>query len=187
MTGPYFRHSSWPPFHYRGTEFTLNHLDEFTLGITDEQGAPRLIAVTFEDHCFTKKPERDDPELVYSGSTRRSGQFCFERYANSLWLPNHIKTMTTGIVWNVEDTLLAYLPIVDGHGTERIYRVIFGLHRVKGLPVDLHLRVDTAYLAAGTPLATYGSIRFPKLVTIVMRNRKVVKNFDRRRKRPRIN
>jgi hypothetical protein len=186
MAGPYFRKESWRPFSYRGNVYTLVHLDEFEITVTDTAGTPRRISVTFGDHCFTKRPVDPDPELVYPDSDRNPGHFCFDRYALSLALPDHIRTATRGQVWNAAGDSFAVIPIVDNADREIVYRIVFSLERVKGLPVDLHLRVKTAYPADNTPFATFGSIRFRHLVALVARNQKPKRITDARRKRPRV-
>ena len=64
MSGPYFQKRSWSPFTYRGTAYTLNHLDVYTFAVNDTSGIERHIAVTFSDHCFTRRPViGDDPSI----------------------------------------------------------------------------------------------------------------------------
>jgi hypothetical protein len=186
MAGQYFRKESWRPFSYKGELYTLDHLDEFEIAVVDTSGTSRRIAVTFGDHCFTKRPVDPDPQLVYSDSDRNPGHFCFDRYALSLDLPNHMLTATQGQVWNAAGDSFAVIPVVDNAGREIVYRIVFSLERVKGLPVELHMRVKTAYPADNTPFATFGSIRFRHLVALVAKNQKPKRITDERRKRPRI-
>lgn len=102
MAGPYFQKTSWAPFCYQGQTYSLDHLDEFEIVVADCGGNDRRIAVTFGDHCFTREPQSVDPALVYPDSNRNPGHFCFERYALSLALRDHIATAVAGMYGSSE-------------------------------------------------------------------------------------
>lgn len=161
---PYFQRKGWSPFVYQGTTHDLSHLDEYQLTVQDSADIDRVIAVTFTDHCFTTKPKAgDDPELVYPDSSRQPGHFAFARYQLTLDLARHIKRAADGKVWNVQGENFAVVPTVDHAGNRVLYAIIFSLDPVKGLPVDLHMRVETAYPATEKPLVTFGFVRFRHL------------------------
>lgn len=174
MPGPYFRHSSWTPFTYQGAVYTLTHLDEYEFSVVDTDGATRAIAVTFGDHCFTRKPEPgDDPSLLYPDSDRNPGHFCFVRYQLSLNLAARISHAVGGKVWRVQGEHFAALPVHLEDGRSVMYGIIFSLDKVTGLPVQLHMRVKTAYPVDEQDPApeTFGETRFKHLVALRMKNK----------------
>ena len=186
MAGRYFQKARWRPFSNKGMLYRLEHLDEFELTVTDTGGILRRIAVTFGDYCFTRAALAHDPEFVYPDSDRRPGHFCFDRYNLSHGLPRHIATATHGKVWTVAGDNYAAVPVVDHTGKEIVYRIVFSLDPVKGLPVALHMRVKTAYPADATPFVTFGSVRFIHLVALRMQNKRPGRIVDQRRKSPRV-
>jgi len=153
--------------------FDLTHLDEYEFNVESTGSIDRqvAIAVTFADHCFTRTPEPgDDPALVYPDSDRRPGHFSFDRYHHTFGLVEHIAQAAQGQVWNVQGTSFAVVHGVDHSGNRVSYGIVFSLDRVKGLPVDLHMRVKTAYPAPKPPL-TFGSVRFRNLVQLRMQGK----------------
>ncbi len=183
----YFQRKSWPPFVYQGTTYDLSHLDEYQLSVRDSADIDRVIAVTFTDHCFTAKPEAgDDPELVYPGSSRQPGHFAFARYQLSLDLARLIEQATHGKVWNVKGENVAAVPTVNHAGNQILYAIVFSLDPVKGLPVDLHMRVESAYPATEKSLVTFGSVRFHHLVALRMERKRPKQITDQRRKVPKV-
>ena len=167
VPGPYFQKSSWPTFVYQGVSYSLTHLDEYTFCVLDTGQVERQIAVTFGDHCFTRKPRPgDDPGLVYSHSDRNPGHFCFERYARSLNLVALIDGAVKGKVWRLQDESFAIIPTIDLRGRPTYYGIIFSLDKVKGLPVDLRMRVKTAFPYTEDEPVTYGHVRFRNLVDL---------------------
>jgi hypothetical protein len=169
MPKPYFKNSTWSPFIYDGNSYNLSHLDEYEFSIVDTTKTKRLIGVTFSDHCFTRKPTSDDNQaLAFRGSTRKPGLFCFKRYELSFGLIGHITNATNGCVWIVDGDNFAVLPIRDTEGQTSYYGIMFSLDRVSGLPIDLHMRVKTAYLLDKKSLVEYGKVRFKMLVTLRM-------------------
>jgi hypothetical protein len=103
VSGSYFpHHPKWSPFTYKEKTYNLDHLHEYQFPVQDTDKLVRNIGVTFSDHCFTRSPEKlDDPALVYSGSSRTNGYFCFERYQLSLSIRSHITNAAAGKVWEV--------------------------------------------------------------------------------------
>jgi len=63
-------------------------------------------------------------------------------------------------------------PTVDQSGKRVFYTIMFSLDRVTGLPVQLHMRIKTAYPAEKAPV-TYGDVRFRHLVALRMRGGRV--------------
>jgi hypothetical protein len=167
LAGPYFQKVSWGAFLYQGATYDLSHLDEYTFVVKDSRGVDRRIAVTFSDHCFTRKPVAgDDPALAYPASDRQPGYFCFERYQCTLGLVRHIAQAAEGHVWIVEGENFAAVPVVDSAGSRELYGIIFSLDPVKRLPIQLHLRVRSAYLCKGRIPITFGQVRFRHLVAL---------------------
>jgi hypothetical protein len=174
MPGPFFRSSSWTPFTYQGTVYTLTHLDEYEFSIVDTDGITRAIVVTFSDHCFTRKPEiGDDSDLLYPSSDRNPGHFCFKRYQLSFKLVAKIADAAQGKVWRVQGENFATLPVQQWDGSSVMYGIIFSLDRVTGLSVQLHMRVKTAYPVDEKDPApeTFGETRFKHLVALRMKNK----------------
>ena len=188
MPGPYFQKDSWEPFVYEGSIYTLSHLDEHEIAVVDSAKRNLLVAVTYEDHCFTQKLEPgNDPALHYANSSRERACFSMERYRHSLSLPDYISSITTGKVWNVEEKNFALLPVITESDRKMFYIIIFSLDPVKGLPVQLHLRVKTAYPRDSQPApTTYGSVRFAHLAALRYKRKYPKKIFDRSRQHPKI-
>lgn len=187
MSGPYFQKQSWPPFTYQAQTYDLTHLDEYETEVNDSGGNVRRIVVSFSDHCFTREPITDDaPGLRYPQSTRVLGHFCTERYRLSLGLSHHVAHVMQGRTWIIQGENFAAIPTVDHQGNKILYGIVFSLDRVKKLPVDLHMRVRTAYPCDVTEIVTYGSVRFPHLVTLRMQGKHPHRNLDRHRPRPRL-
>lgn len=163
----------------------LNHLNEYEFTVKDTDNAERRIAVTFSDHCFTRKPEiGDDLALVYSTSDRHPGHFCFDRYHHSLRLIEHIAQAAVGKVWTVQGDSYAVIPTVDHSGKRLLYGIVFSLDRVTGLPVHLHMRIKTAYPCTEKDIVTFGEVRFRHLVALRMRGKRPGRITDRHRKVP---
>jgi hypothetical protein len=187
MSGPYFQKHRWPDFAYQGQRYGLSHLDEYVFSTDDSQAVMRQIVVTFEDHCFTREWEAgDDAALIYPPSSRKPGCFCIDRYQHSLQLPTHIQRAAGGAVWNIQGDNFAIVPTVTQEGLKVLYGIVFSLDPVKGLPVDLHMRVKTAYPCDEKDIVTYGSVRFRHLVTLRMQKKRPGRIVDRGRKRPKV-
>jgi hypothetical protein len=91
MSAPYFQKDRWPDFEYQGQRYGFDHLDEYVFQVEDSRKAARRIAVSFDDHCFTREWQAgDDAAWIYPRSSRRPGCFCPDRYQHSLHLPAHI-------------------------------------------------------------------------------------------------
>lgn len=154
---------------YQGVTHALNHLDAYEFTVTDTRNVERRIAVSFSDHCFTRTPAPgDDPALAYPDSLRCPGHFCFIRYHLSLGLAGHIARAVDGSVWIVEGADFAVLSVLDQSGRTVHYCIMFGLDSVTGLPVHLHMRVETAYPLDKGDVVTYGKVGFRLLVTLRM-------------------
>ena len=183
MAGPYFSRT-WATFVYQGTSYTLAHLDEYEFVIEDTAHCQRRIAVTFADHCFTRSPvSGDDPALAYPHSDRKPGYFCFERYKLTFELQKHLEYAAKGEVWTVAGQHFAAVPIVDQSGKRICYGIVLSLDRVTGLPVDLHLRVRTAY-PMHREMVTFGAVRFRNLVALRMKNKRPGRITSPGRRRP---
>jgi hypothetical protein len=186
MSRAYFQ-DTWPPFVYRGVTYGFDHLDEYQVEVTDSKQKTRRIAVTFSDHCFTREPlSSDDPALAYRYSSRRVGHFCTERYSHSLNLGGHIGYAIQRRVWHVLDGGYAIVPVVTQQGVRMLYGIVFSLDRVKGLPVDLHMRVKTAHPRDEREIVTFGEVRFAHLVTLRMEGKSPPRITAAHRKRPRL-
>lgn len=187
MSGPYFQKQSWRSFAYQGSIYDLTHLDAYEVEVSDSGGASRRIAISFSDHCFTREPmDGDDPALLYPQSTRPVGYFCMERYQLSMQLAGHIAHAMGGKVWTIEGENFAAIPTVNHQGNKVLYGIVFSLDRAKKQPVDLNMRIRTAYPCDEKDIVTYGSTRFSRLVTLRMQGKRPNRNFDRHRPRPRL-
>ncbi len=187
MSRSYFQKTSWGSFSYQGQVYDLTHLDECQIEAVDSRKVTRRIAVTFSDHCFTREPrDGDDPVLVFPGSTRHIGHFCVERYHLSLNLPAFVAQATAQRVWHLGHDGYAIVPTIDHEGNRVLYGIVFGLDRVTGLPVDLHMRIKSAHPRDEREIVTYGLIRFAHLVTLRMQGKSPPRIMDRHRKRPRL-
>jgi hypothetical protein len=187
MPGPYFPNPSWPSFTYQGTTYDLKHLDEYEFTVVDTDETLRRIAVTFSDHCFTRNPlPGDDATLAYPGSNRGPGHFCVIRHQFSLGLVEHIAQAANKYVWTVAGENFAALPVVDQSGHRVLYGIMFSLERVTGLPVNLHMRVRTAYPIDDAVPVTYGSVRFRHLVALRMKGKSPRRVMDAHRKTPKL-
>lgn len=185
MSGPYFQRYRWPAFTYQGLLYTLEHLDEYIFKVCDSQSVDRQIVVTFGDHCFTRNwVDNDDVGLIYPESSRPRGCFCIDRYQLSLNLRAYIERAVSGQVWNTGHDNYALVPTITHDGRRLLYAILFSLDPVKGLPVDLHMRVKTAYPCDRQVPATFGSVRFRHLVTLRLQRKRPKKISDRGRKRP---
>jgi hypothetical protein len=186
MPGPYFPNSSWAPFVYQGLTYNLTHLDEYEFAVLDTDHMTRNIAVSFSDHCFTRDPEPgDDPGLLYPNSSRPRGYFCFKRYNLSLSIRKHIAFASDGKVWTAEGDNFAVIPVVCVNGQLVEYGIFFSLDRAKGLPVDLHMRVRTAF-PADDEIRTFGSVRFRHLVALRMKGKRPPRITGSHRKAPKL-
>jgi hypothetical protein len=67
-----------------------------------------------------------------------------------------------------------------------LYAIVFSLDRVKGLPVDLHMRIETAYPCDKKPIETFGEVRFRHLVTLRMQRKSAGRLTNQDRRRPRV-
>jgi hypothetical protein len=183
----YFQKSPWTPFVHVGITYDLSHLEEYEFDITDTDEKQRRIAVTFSDHCFTRSYKAQDlPTRFYPGSTRNPGVFCFDRYRYSLGIVRHIAYASTRKVWNAasNDDVFAIVPFINHEGKEVHYAIVFSLERVKGLPVDLHMRIKTAHPRDETGIETFGEVRFRHLVALRMQRKSPGRITDHIRKRP---
>jgi hypothetical protein len=187
MSGPYFQKRSWGSFTYQADTYDLTHLDEYEVDVTDSKGMVRRIAIGYSDHCFTREPRTgDDSALQFLRSTRPVGHFCVERYRLSLGLRQQVAHAMQRKVWNLQGENFAIVPTVNHHGVDTLYAIVFSLDRVKKLPVDLDMRVRTAYPCDIKDITTFGEVRFSHLVTLRIEGKSPGRNLDRRRPRPKL-
>lgn len=185
MSNFYFQKSPWAPFVYQGNSFDLSHLNECILEVVEDGNLPRRIAVTFSDHCFTRdsKPG-DEPELLYPGCSRSPGYFSRTRYHHSLTIAGHLAGVVQGNVWNANGNNYAIVPTVNHHGSPVLYGIFFSLDRVKGLPVHLHMRIQSAFPCDKKPVVTFGRVKFKRLVKLRMQGQHPPRITGPNRKRP---
>lgn len=185
MAKGYLVAAPWPDFVVGDTTYDFSHLNEYTFETVDSDGTTRTIIVSFEDHCFTRKPKgADDTAPVFPGCSRQDGRFCTERFELSKAIQAHIDAASKAKVWSTTSDHYAVVSIGQGDQSQE-YGIVFSLDRVKGLAgVHLHMRIRTAHPRNEEPLDTFGNIRFAHLVKLRMLNQRPNKNFDRHRKRP---
>lgn len=188
MPRPYFQKNPWPDFTYRGTVYSLSHLVEHEITVIDSAKIERSIVVTYNDHCFTEKQKPEiDNELFYPHSSRgKEALFSLERYQLSLALPSLIEDMTKKKTWNVEGGNYALVPTINHNGEKVLYAIMFTLDPKKGLPIDLHMCILTAYPHSDKELVTYGCLDFSHLVSLRVKRQHPKLIYDRNRKRPKI-
>lgn len=185
MTKGYLVAPPWERFVVGETTYDLSHLNEYTFLAEDSGGDDRTIIVSYEDHCFTRKPNGpDDATPLFPGCSREDGRFCAERFELSKEIRRHIEAALKGKVWN--STSDHYAIVVIGEGDQkREYGIVFSLDRVKGIAnVDLHMRIRTAHPRTEDPLETFGHVRFAHLIKLRMQNKRPPKNYDKHRKKP---
>lgn len=189
MSKSYFPGSKWPAFVYQGTSYDLSPLDEYQIGVVDSGEIQRRIAVTFSAHCFTRKPEPADDSALHYPHSPENRHFCIERYQLSSSLVSHIAHAAGGKVWILDrhrGMRLAIIPTVLHKSIKMFYGIVFDLERVKGLPVDLRMRVITAYPCGENVFVTYGAVGFSRLVTMRIQNKNLKPDTRPRRSRPRL-
>ena len=187
MKHPYIQKRSWPDFLYQGRCYSLSHCDEYRFSLKDRMGQLREVAVTFSDHCFTRKyAAGDDPALIYHGSSRRRGCFSLDRYVHSLRLRAYIEQTLNGKIWNAGRGNYSIIRTVTRDDEKLLYNIIFRLEPVTGLPVDLHMPIRTAYLCEERPPRTFGGVRFPHLVTLRVQKKHPREIWDGKRRIPRL-
>lgn len=193
MSTWYFQKALWKPFVYQGATYELAHLNEYQFSVIDTDAMERCIVVSFSDHCFTRDHEaNDEPALIYPESSRNPGVFSLDRYRHSLNIVGHIANAAKGKVWNAsryhgyQDNFAA-IPTVDNEGRSVLYAIIFSLERSsKDVPVDLHMRIRSAYPCDQKPIPTFGEVRFSKLVALCMKGKTPVRITEPTRKKPRL-
>ncbi|CAN5280840.1 hypothetical protein BH09SUM1_BH09SUM1_30380 [soil metagenome] len=97
-------------------------------------------------------------------------------------MSQHISYAVAGKVWTVQGDSFAVLPPTE-HSSGRYYGIFFSLNRVTGLPVDLHMRVKSAY-PIDDILITYGSVRFKHLAWLRMQGKFPGRIVDKHRRKP---
>jgi hypothetical protein len=187
MPGPYFPIPDWPSFVHEGFVYTFEHLREYEFSVTDSAEMERRVGVTFSDHVFTRdSAPSDKPGTLFPTSSRNPpGAFCPIRYSLSLRIREWIAWTVEGHAWILDgDDRFAQIPLVDDQGGPILYAIVFSLDPVRGLPVDLHMRVRSAYPCDHHVPMTYGNVRFRHLVRLRVEGRRPGKNLDKRRKKP---
>jgi hypothetical protein len=89
-------------------------------------------------------------------------------------------------VWIVPGSNYAVVPTVNEQGVQSLYGIFFSLDRAKGLPVQLHMRVQSAHLRKEEEIITFGTVRFCHLVSLRMQNKHPQRNTSAHRKKPSI-
>jgi hypothetical protein len=193
---PTYKQAPWPNFHRNGTTYRLNHLNEYTIQVTDSDGVERLMLVHFSDHCFTRDasrdPSQDDPTLLYRPSTRRpNGYFCLDRWGLSRDLRTHIHDAVHGQVWMCHDPKYCIVPTVVLEGQPLLYGILCKLSKEKGYHFKLSLEVITAYpwtrldgQGQIIKVTTYGKVDFSRLINLQVNNQTPTRITDGNRKTP---
>jgi hypothetical protein len=185
----YYFQAPWPAFAWNGVTYDLSHLNEYVVEVEvdSKSGLRRCIAVTFGDHCFTRKPGAyDGTDLYYPASDRNPGCFCFVRYGCSKKIREHIAWAINGKVWTVDGDSLAIIRVIETDSSEVYYGIVFSLERVTGLPVQLRMRVKTAFVYDESIPITYGSVRFRHLVKLTLERKRVGRIVGSNRKWPQL-
>jgi hypothetical protein len=110
------------------------------------------FSVVFSLHTFTQAKEYGHDSNLFYSDARETRTFCFNRYQDSLELPNIIQGLNQGHVFHTGKQ--NFLRIDKGSDT---YEVYFVVKRSKRLGFDLDIYVQSAYKR--TPESTKASIR----------------------------
>lgn len=86
----------------------------------------------------------------------------------------------------VQGDNFAVVPLVGHSGKQVQYGIVFSLDPVKGLPVDLHMGIKTAYPCTRTNIVTFGSVRFRHLVALRMMGKRPGRITGQHRKVPKL-
>jgi len=93
------------------------------------------------------------------------------RYRLSLGIRKHIAHASDSKVWNASGENFIIIVAADQNGKPVNYGVFFSLDPVKGLPVDLHMRVRTAF-PSEEKIATFGAVRFRNLMALRVKGKR---------------
>ena len=122
----------------------------------------------------------------FSEARGRSGIAAWCATSSPWTLRQQLARAIQGKVWTIESENFAAVPTIDHQGNRILYGIVFSLDRVKKLPIDLDMRVRTAYPCDAAELVTYGNVRFAHLITLRMQGKRPNRNFNRHRPRPRL-
>jgi hypothetical protein len=177
----------WGVFETNGRSFDLSHLDESILTI-EIDGEEFNILVEFSDHCFTEDAKPNDTRPAFKPCSRKDGRFCEKRYEATLNLRDCIERACLGSVWLGEEDRCIVVKLKAGtEGAQTLHYVVpFTLEKWKGdKRAKLKMRIRSAYLKASTDvLATFGIVKFAKLVELTVKGKKPQRNYQKNRKTP---
>lgn len=179
----------WEPFDLGAVRYTFDHLGDFAFTCRDADGGEREVLVVFTDHVFTRNAEPGDRagDAFPDCSRTPHGYVCPTRYRMSFQLPALIEQVAARKVWLLTGAdRYAHLPVVDDHGRQMLYAVIFTLDRLKGREQPLVMRVRSAHLYDRKPPDTFGEVKFERLVKLRLENKHPPRINDRGRRRPRM-
>lgn len=153
---------SWKPFSYKGTTYSLSHLDAHIAEFTDKQGKTYSYIVTYSFHCFAKDDQnisKEESELLLYVARKENRHFNFERYRLSKHLPKIIRSLgdDTTICFHAEHSKFARYQINDEEGNAIHYFVVFKSFKEKK---KLRLHIESAYPVEPEKVGKYKKISF---------------------------
>jgi hypothetical protein len=164
----------WNDFTLSGKDYPLSHLWPEIWTYTqapkgDKPGINYNIRVIYSLHCFTKKIAIGDDENLKYSDDRETRTFCFDRYKSSLLLPEIIKRLGEGYVYNTDRQ--NFMRISDG--ILKGYEVYFTALKSKEPTVDIQLYISSAYLRTRGYSPKAGKIRFSVIAKKIKNNEKI--------------
>lgn len=176
----------WNPVKAGGVEYSLDHLDDFTMVVKDSAGVERSVWVTFSDHCFTTDvcTGKEPPEfnLGKRRNSQKTAYFCPERHKASLLLPGFL--MNFKEMWHSDrDDGFALFRRYKVGDEYQVYSIYFTLHPSKSQDADFILQVESAYIRL-RPSATFGPEKCGEVLALLQRGIKPRRNTSARRLRP---
>ena len=150
---------------------------EFEMEIEER---PVRVGVRFSNHCFTEKWD----EAIHAGQSiifdagNKPRVFCPLRFQLSLGLPDLIRGLPNGHVYQTPEANYVKVTTADGEEYRMFFNIKKGGHHGDGCHVTLF--VESAYAPNGDGLAVekMTKVRFRVLVSKTLRGEKV-KRFTR--------
>lgn len=158
-----------------GEAVDFTHLEPFTFTcVTEGRPDGAVISVSFSNHCFTESfvPEAHEGRPTMRDDRGRERAFCPVRYGLSLRLPELVRALPAGQVFQTPEANYVRVQLDDGLE----YRMYFNIRRAPpGSDHHLRMFVESAYPPDGRALATrrMQKVRFKLVVDKLLKNQKL--------------
>jgi hypothetical protein len=170
----------WRPKRIAGKDYGLSHLDPFLLAVTPKaEGAQTYsVRVSFGCHTFTRDLQHGDTPDLYFRFKNDIRCFCFDRYKQSLELPDIIRYAAAGRVYFSERSNFL---IVENLSNENApYVAFFAIEKArKDDGHDAAMFVTSAHPRPGLP-DKLPAVTFATLVDYKVNNRPLKRPEPRR-------